>query len=84
MAYKFHHGHIKSKNPRQTAKWWADNFGAKLLPERNRGDSLFAPIEFDGVVINISSVSPEEAAQHGDADVGVHWGLEHFGLQTEE
>ncbi len=65
MAHGFDHGHIKSKDPRKLAQWWADVFDAKLLPEHGGGEVLFCPIEIDGFKINISSVSAADAAADG-------------------
>ena len=84
MAHRFDHGHIKSRDPRKTAQWWADVFGAKLLPETGSGDVLFCPIEIDGVKINISNPGPADATQMGAGDAGLHYGLEHVGLQTDD
>lgn len=84
MAHKFHHGHIKSRDPRKTAQWWADMFGAKILPERDAGGALFAPIELSGVIINISSPRPDEVDQMGEGDATLHYGLEHLGLYTDD
>jgi lactoylglutathione lyase len=84
MAHRFDHGHIKSRDPRRTAQWWAHTFGAKLLPEFGSGDVLFAPIEIGGVKINISRPSPEEAANMEPASAGLHFGLEHLGVETDD
>ena len=85
MAHTFHHVHIKSKDPRKTAKWWVDTFGAKLMPERDAGGgSLFVPVEISGVTINISSPRADEVADMGQGDAGVLFGLEHFGLYTDD
>jgi catechol 2,3-dioxygenase-like lactoylglutathione lyase family enzyme len=84
MAHQFHHGHIKSPDPRKTARWWADMFGARLLPEFGSGSTLFAPIEIGGVMINISSPSAAEAEQMGQGSAALHYGLEHLGLQTDD
>jgi catechol 2,3-dioxygenase-like lactoylglutathione lyase family enzyme len=84
MAHYFDHGHIKSPDPRRTAQWWADVFSAELLPEFGGGSTLFCPIQIDGVKINISSPSAAEAEQMGMGDAGVHYGLEHLGLQTDD
>ena len=59
-------------------------FGAKLLPEFGSGDVLFCPVEIAGVKINISSPSEAEAAQMGEGNAAVHYGLEHLGLQTDD
>lgn len=84
MTHRFDHGHIKSRDPRRTARWWADVFGAKLLPEFGSGDVLFCPIEIGGVKINISRPSPAEAANMEAASAGLHFGLEHLGIETDD
>jgi catechol 2,3-dioxygenase-like lactoylglutathione lyase family enzyme len=80
MAHGFHHVHIKSPNPRKTAQWWADVFDAKLLPEHG----AFCPVELDGVLINISGVSPEEAETMAQGTAEGNFGLEHVGLTTDD
>lgn len=84
MTHRFDHGHIKSRDPRRTAQWWADVFGAKLLPERSSGEVLFCPIEIGGVKINISRPSPAEAADTEEGSATAHFGLEHLGLETDD
>jgi len=85
MAHTFHHVHIKSDNPRKTAKWWVDTFGAKLMPERDAGGgSLFAPVEIGGVTINISSPATNEVPDMKKGDAGLMYGLEHVGLYTDD
>jgi hypothetical protein len=66
------------------ARWWADTFGAKLLPETGSGEVLFCPIEIDGFKINISSPSAAEAAQMDEGIVTGNFGLEHLGLTTDD
>jgi lactoylglutathione lyase len=84
MAHRFDHGHIKSRDPRRTAQWWADVFGAKLLPEFGSGEVLFCPIEIGGVKINISRPSPAEAADMETGSAGLQFGLEHLGIETDD
>lgn len=80
----FHHAHIKSTDPRASARWWADMFGATLLPEISFGEMLFAPVEFDGVRINITSPAPGEGDRI-DAAPGIpHYGLEHLGVEVDD
>ncbi len=80
--HRFHHAHIKSRNPRASAQWWAEMFGATVLPEMEFGSMLFAPVELDGVRINITSPSPEEATH--DPPLIPHYGLEHIGVLTDD
>jgi catechol 2,3-dioxygenase-like lactoylglutathione lyase family enzyme len=84
MAHRFDHGHIKSRDPRKAARWWAEVFGATLLPERSSGDVLFCPIEIGGVKVNISRPSPAEAANTEEGSAALHFGLEHLGLETDD
>jgi len=84
MAHSFHHVHIKSKDPRASAQWWPDMFGATALPEMEFGSTLFTPVELDGVRINISKPAPAEAAGTGEPPAIPYHGLEHLGLVTDD
>ena len=81
MTHRFHHAHIKSHDPRASAQWWADMFGATVLPELEFGSMLFAPVEMDGVRINITTPPPGEDTKKPPQIP--HHGLEHLGLITE-
>ena len=78
----FHHVHIKSRDPRASARWWADMLGAALLPEIEFGEMLFAPVEVGGVRINISSPGPAASELTDEPPAFPHFGLEHVGLQV--
>lgn len=84
MAHGLHHIHIKSKDPRSSAQWWADMFGATVLPEIEFGSMLFAPVKLGGVQLSITTLAP------GDDDVIAgpqpipHYGLEHIGILTND
>jgi len=82
VAHLIHHVHIKSKDPRRSARWWADMFGARLLAEIEFAGMLFAPVELDGVRLNISSPPPSEGT--GEPPGIPYYGLEHLGLLTED
>ena len=84
MATGMHHVHIKAKDPRKTAEWWIDMFGAKPLNEREVRGALFVPVEIGGLTINISSPRPEEADDMGPSDPTIHYGLEHVGLSVDD
>ena len=58
MAYHFDHIHITSKDPRRSAKWWAETFGATILPEVEAAGMLFAPVSLDDVKITFSGPRP--------------------------
>ncbi len=82
MAHGFHHVHIKSKDPRASAQWWADMFGAEVLPEVEFRSILFVPVRLDGVQITITLPDPEEPTT--PAATVPHWGLEHIGIITDD
>lgn len=84
MAATFHHAHIKSRNPRKSARWWADMFGASLLPEILFGGMLFAPVDVDGVRINITGHPPEEETRMAEPPAVPYFGLEHLGLLVDD
>ena len=82
MTHRFHHAHIKSQDPRASAQWWADMFGATVLPEVEFGSMLFVPMDLDGVRINITRPSPDEETD--DPPPIPHFGLEHIGVLTDD
>ncbi len=82
MTHRFHHAHIKSQDPRASARWWADMFGATVLPEVEFRSMLFAPVELNGVRINITSPPPDEVTD--DPPPIPHYGLEHIGVLTDD
>ena len=84
MAYGFDHAHIKCRDPRKTAKWWADTFQAKLLPEiQASGGALFCPIEIGGVKVNITTPRAHELSAIVEGYAGPRYGLEHLGITTD-
>ena len=83
MAHGFHHVHIKSTDPRSSARWWVDMFGATLLPEIEFGSMKFIPVELDGVRINITNPAPGEEDAIEDPPPIPYYGLEHLGIQTD-
>jgi catechol 2,3-dioxygenase-like lactoylglutathione lyase family enzyme len=84
MAHRFDHLHIKSHDPRKTARWWADHFDAQLLPEFDAGGALFAPVMIGSVKLNISSPGPADAERMPPGDACVRYGLEHLALFTDD
>ena len=84
MAHGLHHIHIKSQDPRSSAQWWIDMFGATLLPEIELGSMLFTPVEFDGVRINITTPAPGENDSIDEPPRTPYYGLEHLGILTED
>ena len=83
MSFAINHIHIKSNDPSKTAEWWAQAFNFEIVRdfEREAGDRFVVTRSENGITVNISSARPGETLGPGDA--GVHEGLEHFGLDSE-
>lgn len=81
MGYSFNHAHLKAKDPRKTAQWYVEMFGATFMGEREVRGAVFAPVRLGDVLINISGPRPGDAM--GDGDAELHYGLEHLGISTD-
>lgn len=82
MASKLHHIHVRSPEPRKSAKWYVDNLGCKVLGESDNNGVLFVRVDLSGTLINVTGVPV--ASKPGPGDSSVHYGLEHFGVQVDD
>ncbi len=81
--FKINHIHLKAHDPKITAQWYVDMFGAKIVAEaRGLGDSETIRMEIDNVRVNVTSAPAGETLPEGTAES--HYGLEHFGFDTED
>lgn len=81
--FSINHIHLKAPDPRKTAQWYVDNFGAKIAGEgEGLGGSLTVRIDIGGSRINITSAQKEKTLPEGTASE--HYGLEHFGFHTDD
>ncbi len=85
MAYAINHIHLKANDPKQSADWWVDAFGFTIFSDtvRDAGDRFIAMDSSNGVRVNISEALPGQPPL-APGDAGVHQGLEHFGLDSED
>ncbi|MCK9496309.1 MAG: VOC family protein [Dehalococcoidia bacterium] len=85
MAYAINHIHLKSNDPKTSADWWVQAFGFTIASDTVRpvGDRFIAMDSPNGVRVNISEALPS-AGPLAPGDAGVHEGLEHFGLDSED
>lgn len=89
MPFRVNHIHLKSNDPETTANWFVKAFNVKIISDNVRpvGDR-FIITEAEGVGgqpgmrINISSERTGETL--GPADADAHYGLEHFGFDTDD
>ncbi len=84
MPYIVNHIHIKSKDPRETAEWFRDAFKVEIVSDtvRNFGDRFIVTKTESGLAINISNERTGETL--GTSDEDPHYGLEHFGFDTDD
>ena len=84
MPYNVNHIHLKSKDPKVTAEWFVKAFNVKIISETVRpvGDQFIITQTEGGLAINISRERTNEVL--GPADDDAHYGLEHFGFDTDD
>ena len=84
MPFNIDHIHLKSSDPKKTADWFVKAFNVEIVSDKVRpvGDRFIATKTEDGFTINISSERTDEVL--GPADANPHYGLEHFGLTTDD
>jgi lactoylglutathione lyase len=84
MPFNVDHIHQKSSDPKKTADWFVEAFNVEILSDTVRpiGDRFIATKTEDDFTINISSERTDEVL--GPADADPHYGLEHFGLTTDD
>ena len=81
--FKINHIHLKAHDPKTTAQWYVDLFGAKIVGQgRGLGDSETIRLDIDGVRVNVTSAPAGETLPEGSAES--HYGLEHFGFDTDD
>ncbi len=81
MKFGMNHIHIKAEDPRSTAQWYVDKFGASVAGEAEMGGSVTVRTDLGGVRLNITQASAESLPA-GSSDP--HMGLEHFGIETDD
>ena len=75
MTLKVAHFHLKSHDPAKTAKWWAENLGAKIPPEHQHGHSC--RMDLHGVPFNVTPFFERQTRLQ-------RYGLEHVCLSTDD
>mgnify|MGYP001362778707 CR=1 FL=1 len=85
MTYAINHVHIRSSDPRASAAWYEQYFGAKILSDRPVMPGTFTvSMEVGGPVrLNISSQPAGASDERAAAELN-RLGLEHFGFGVED
>jgi lactoylglutathione lyase len=74
MAFKLNHLHLKTPDPKQTAQWYVDNLGAKIVSETANGGFR---MDLHGLPLNVT----------GFIDTQTHeqvYGIEHIAIDTDD
>ncbi len=86
-AFKFDHVHIISENPRASAEWYVEMFGATVAADTIARGAPQIFVELGGMTILIRGPRPgEEPAtprpirQYADFSSHNAWGTDHFGF----
>ena len=75
--FRLHHIHLLAPDPQGTARWYADMLGASVAGEQSGGSLL---VMLGGALLKIDgSAEPLPAGNSGR-----YFGLEHFGLETND
>jgi lactoylglutathione lyase len=84
VPMKFHHLHLKARDPEQTAAWYQRAFGFTVGDRVTRpsGDRFLTCKTVDGTMVIISGEKTGESLRPGDAQT--HLGLEHFAVATDD
>ncbi|MBN4064680.1 VOC family protein [Dehalococcoides mccartyi] len=84
MPFNVNHIHLKSSDPKKTADWFVEAFNVEIMADDVRpvGDRFIKTMTEGGLTINISGERTGETL--GPADANPHYGLEHFGFDTDD
>jgi lactoylglutathione lyase len=74
MAFKLNHVHLKSPDPKQTAQWYVDNLGAKVVSETGNGGFR---LDLHGLPLNVTGFI---AGQNHEQV----YGIEHIAIDTDD
>ena len=85
MEYRINHVHIRSSDPRGSAKWYERHFNAKIVSDREvMPGTITVSMEVGGPVrLNISSKPEGSSDVRAVAELN-RLGLEHFGFDVDD
>ena len=86
-AFTFDHVHVISKNPKASADWYVEMFGARIAAETMARGAAQIFVELGGMTILIrgqrpgeTPVDPAPIRQYVDFSSHNGWGTDHFGF----
>ena len=83
MKIVYNHLHFRSQDPDDAAKWYCDNFDAKITSERPLSTTKSIQLELNGHhLMTISGRAEGEDPVPGSTEP--RYGLDHFGFETDD
>ncbi|OGP27134.1 MAG: hypothetical protein A2038_11690 [Deltaproteobacteria bacterium GWA2_57_13] len=78
MAFRVNHLHLKTPDPRKTAKWYVEFVGAKVVSEtQNPNGYPTIRLDLHGVPLNVTGYIEGQRLEQ-------HYGLEHVAIDTDD
>ena len=71
---KMNHLHLKTRNPDETAQFYVDTLGAKIVSKNDRGGYR---LDLHGLMLNVSDFLQEQKRSQ-------KYGMEHLAIDTDE
>ena len=79
--YSYDHIHLRTRDPRGTAEWYARMFGARILESVQSDGQPRIDLDINGLTVFIAHVPTD--AEMAQAPADPHLGLDHFGLRVD-
>ena len=73
MTFKLNHVHLKTKDPKKTAKFYVDTLGAKIVSQSDDGCRL----DLHGLSLNVTTFLDRQKREQ-------KYGMEHIAIDTDE
>lgn len=81
--YKLDHFHLFTEDTEQTAAWYRDMFGARMLRRLQSNGQHRIDLDFDGVTVYVAQ-TPASSPREPRAYFGPLPGLEHLGFHVDD
>ena len=79
VTYSYDHIHIRSREPMETARYFNNMFGAKILESVQTDGQSRVDIDINGLIVFLAQAD----ATTPDGPVDPYVGLDHFGLRVD-
>jgi catechol 2,3-dioxygenase-like lactoylglutathione lyase family enzyme len=80
-VYSYDHIHLRTRDPRGTAEWYRNAFGARILESVQSDGQPRIDLDINGLTIFLATVPAD--AEMASAPADPHLGLDHFGLRVD-